>query len=250
MEILGTEGFLTNWEVYNTLTNLAEHQSIPSFDELLQKYKDLSPVIIHNMNKLKKELPFKKEHNAEELRQAEEKLNSAITEHSNLKSLESTIWIRSKVLSYLNNTCSPQQSETIVSSFLSKANDLCKKHRVEIMEQELLQLVNLRPTQKVEMTNIVEEYDERFSEEFCTELIQLIEQELPETNAAPATEIEAVVDDFEYGHELETEYSANVWKVNKREEDDEEQMLVDAAVGARDPADYDDVDDGGGENDD
>lgn len=50
---------------------------------------------------------------------------------------------------------------------------------IPIFRAEKLQLVNLRPTQPVELQLVIEEIEERFNEEEISEIIELVTKHLP-----------------------------------------------------------------------
>ena len=56
-----------------------------------------------------------------------------------------------------------------------------------LQRAEKLQLLNLRPLQPVEIQLIIEEIEERFTEEEITELLELINQYLPNSNNSDIT---------------------------------------------------------------
>ena len=56
-----------------------------------------------------------------------------------------------------------------------------------LQRAEKLQLLNLRPLQPVEIQLIIEEIEERFTEEEITELLELINQYLPDPNNSDIT---------------------------------------------------------------
>nr|XP_057943506.1 DNA-directed RNA polymerase III subunit RPC9 isoform X2 [Doryrhamphus excisus] len=89
-----------------------------------------------------------------------------------------------ETLNYLSKSPCSRQSPEIVKEFLSTM-----KHQ-KLTKAEKLQLMNHRPQRAVEMQLMVEESEERLSEEQIDELIQTISQLLPgdpeQEDAAPA----------------------------------------------------------------
>merc|ERR1712179_102165 len=76
-------------------------------------------------------------------------------------------------IKYLEKTPCKVQSAEIIQEFLLATKDY------KLTKSEKLQLVNLRPTTPVEMQLIIEDSEERLSEEQVEELIVLVEQHLP-----------------------------------------------------------------------
>ncbi|XP_054611993.1 DNA-directed RNA polymerase III subunit RPC9 [Dunckerocampus dactyliophorus] len=89
-----------------------------------------------------------------------------------------------ETLKYLSKTPCSRQSPEIVKEFLSTM-----KHQ-KLTKAEKLQLMNHRPQTAVEMQLMVEESEERLSEEQIDNLIQTISELLPgnpeQEDAAPA----------------------------------------------------------------
>jgi hypothetical protein len=125
-----------------------------------------------------------------------------------LKPLEGTCWVRSKVLAYLANTPAATQNSEAVATFLSESKSLlaerAKENRVKEEDTrltvcELIQLVNLRPASLVEIHRAIEECEERLSEEDTLALLDLIERTLPtappRAGAGAAAEEEPPQDD-------------------------------------------------------
>merc|ERR1711962_1073714 len=76
-------------------------------------------------------------------------------------------------IKYLEKTPCKLQSPEIIHDFLLATKDY------KLTKAEKLQLINLRPTTPVEMQLIIEDSEERLSEEQVDELIVLVEQHLP-----------------------------------------------------------------------
>ncbi|XP_077597053.1 DNA-directed RNA polymerase III subunit RPC9 [Stigmatopora nigra] len=101
----------------------------------------------------------------------EQKKDSGKSKHSAGQQNLNTIMY--ETLKYLSKTPSSRQRPEMVQAFLSTMRD----HK--LTKAEKLQLLNHRPQTAVEMQLMVEESEERFSEEQIEELIQTISQLLP-----------------------------------------------------------------------
>ncbi|KAA0203858.1 hypothetical protein HAZT_HAZT006749 [Hyalella azteca] len=83
---------------------------------------------------------------------------------------------------YLQGTACSSQSPEVIRNFLIATRSL------KITKIEKLQILNLRPTSIVELQLILEEVEERFSEEEMQEMTNLIQELLPPTSASPQAE--------------------------------------------------------------
>lgn len=77
-------------------------------------------------------------------------------------------------LHYLQKTPCRNQSPEIIHTFLEAIKDF------KLTKAEKLQLINLRPTTPVEMQLIIEDSEERLTEEQVDQLIELVEHHLPD----------------------------------------------------------------------
>ncbi|XP_071521891.1 DNA-directed RNA polymerase III subunit RPC9 [Panulirus ornatus] len=80
-------------------------------------------------------------------------------------------------LKYLEKTPCRNQSPEIIQRFLDAVKEF------KLTKAEKLQLINLRPTTPVEMQLIIEESEDRLTEEQVEELISLVELHLPDDTA-------------------------------------------------------------------
>ena len=78
-----------------------------------------------------------------------------------------------ETIQYLNQTQATQQKPELIANFLSKLA------KFGLTKAEKLQFVNLLPTTPVEIQLIVEESEERLTEEQVEELLQIVESFLP-----------------------------------------------------------------------
>ncbi|KAK7072644.1 hypothetical protein SK128_024423 [Halocaridina rubra] len=77
-------------------------------------------------------------------------------------------------LKYLEKTPCRNQSPEVIHGFLESVKDF------KLTKAEKLQLINLRPTTPVEMQLIIEDSEERLTEEQVDQLIALVEHHLPD----------------------------------------------------------------------
>lgn len=105
-----------------------------------------------------------------------------------LKPLENTCWVRSRVLNYLQNTPASTQNGAAVEEFLRESkkllqdraeSDVVKQENTRLTVCELIQLINLRPASLVEIHRAIEECEERLTEEDTLALLDLIDRTLP-----------------------------------------------------------------------
>ncbi|KAI6216317.1 hypothetical protein M3Y99_01826600 [Aphelenchoides fujianensis] len=77
-------------------------------------------------------------------------------------------------IKYLEATPAAQQSEANVRALMKEMQ------KFKMTPAELLQVVNLRPRNLVDIEMILEECDERYTEEQTAEMLDLIKRHLPE----------------------------------------------------------------------
>ncbi|KAG7169593.1 DNA-directed RNA polymerase III subunit RPC9-like [Homarus americanus] len=80
-------------------------------------------------------------------------------------------------LKYLEKTPCRNQTPEIIQRFLQSVKEF------KLTKAEKLQLINLRPTTPVEMQLIIEESEDRLTEEQVEELISLVELHFSDNNA-------------------------------------------------------------------
>ena len=79
-------------------------------------------------------------------------------------------------LKYLENSSCVQQTKQIIEEFYAK----CKQYN--LTKVEILQLLNQRPASAVELQLIIEDSEERFTIEQMDDLLDLINNCLPQTS--------------------------------------------------------------------
>ncbi|XP_076066695.1 RNA polymerase III subunit I isoform X1 [Oratosquilla oratoria] len=82
-------------------------------------------------------------------------------------------------LKYLEKTACRSQNPEVIHAFLNALKDY------KLTKAEKLQLLNLRPTTPVHMQLIIEDSEERLSEEQVEELLDIVQRYLPDENGAP-----------------------------------------------------------------
>ena len=78
-----------------------------------------------------------------------------------------------ETLKYLEQTPCVEQNQTILTQFYQQVK------KFNLKKEELLQILNLRPTTPVELQLIIEDSETRLTEAESTELIELIRTLLP-----------------------------------------------------------------------
>lgn len=101
--------------------------------------------------------------------------------------------IRYETVSYLEDTPCKKQNSTIIGNFLKEIND--KAFR--LTKSEKLEILNQRPTNLIELQLLVEESEERFSEDAMNEILTLIEKTIPLETNTEETKLELKQDNIE-----------------------------------------------------
>ncbi|KAF9362680.1 hypothetical protein BGX34_005690 [Mortierella sp. NVP85] len=92
--------------------------------------------------------------------------------------------IEFEVQKYLGaSPCSTQSPEQIAALRKAFAG-------YEFMKAELVQILNLRPRTPVELILIIEEFEERFTLEDCTRMLQIIAEALPRVDDVPMEDVD------------------------------------------------------------
>lgn len=122
-----------------------------------------------------------------------------------------------ETVKFLEDTPANRQSEQNVREFMLKLKEL----NFPLTKAEKLQILNHRPTTLVELQLLIEECEERFSEEALQQLIEIINKTLPAT--VEEVEEEAVEEDEEEEEEDEEEDEDE-----NNEDTDKEETMEDA----------------------
>ena len=83
-----------------------------------------------------------------------------------------------ETLKCLEQTPCVQQTPTIISQMCEKLKSF------DLRKKEILQILNLRPTTPVELQLIIEDLETRLTDTQSNELIEIIKNHLPSTDAA------------------------------------------------------------------
>lgn len=78
-----------------------------------------------------------------------------------------------EITQYLENSACAKQSPEIIATFMKAVEPF------KLTKAEILQLLNLRPRTAVEIQLIVEESEERLTEEQIYELLEIVKENLP-----------------------------------------------------------------------
>ncbi len=89
-------------------------------------------------------------------------------------------------LKYLEKTPCIHQTSAILNDFLRKCEDY--KNKFKLTKIEKLQILNLRPSSAVELQYIIEDSEERFTIEQMDELLEFIQDNLPNDSSNIAIE--------------------------------------------------------------
>lgn len=116
----------------------------------------------------------------EDLRRKTTKAHNAQMKIQRLKELENACWVRKQVLKYFSAHPPGSQTEDGIAKFLKEFPSLVGDG-VTLSKLEVLQLINLRPTTLVEMYRIIEECEQRMSEEQVEALLELVQCTVPVT---------------------------------------------------------------------
>jgi hypothetical protein len=178
--IAGQERLLTNYEVIEVLksTRAAKYPGFHLLQQQISEAKrkaavkrdDIVPADLHQL------------HAADEL------CDEGTKDGRFLQGIEHSVWIRDKVLGYMNKHPAGAQDKACIRIFLSKLKTLMAG--VELMKIEILMLINLRPTTLVGIHTIIDRCDDRLSEQQTLALQQLIIECLPAPAPPPQPETE------------------------------------------------------------
>jgi|EP00900_Chrysochromulina_parva_P023011 hypothetical protein len=78
--------------------------------------------------------------------------------------------ISEQVLTYLGGTCCAAETEKRLAAFLTAVAPF------KLMQGEILSLINIQPRSRAVISTLVEEYEERLTEEQTFQLLQLCQQ--------------------------------------------------------------------------
>jgi DNA-directed RNA polymerase subunit F len=110
---------------------------------------------------------------------------------SKSKSLRKHNTVLYEAIKYLKDTPAASQTESSIKELMIDLQKLFK-----LTSAEVLQIVNLRPKSNTELAMIIEECEDRYTEQQLQEISTLILLHLPDTDT---TTIEATVDSAEEG---------------------------------------------------
>ncbi|KAK9767783.1 hypothetical protein K7432_002119 [Basidiobolus ranarum] len=102
---------------------------------------------------------------------------------------ENLLTVEFEVLQFLGETACATQSQEQLTNFLEAVKSY------GLTRAEKLQILNLRPRSAVEIHLLIEECEERFSQERLEELIQLVKKTLPRDDDDDDNEVDEENDD-------------------------------------------------------
>lgn len=172
MKILDANaGLLTNYEVLSSLkdSQMARYnydvfkKEVRQYRATENKARHLKGKVFFGMSPHEKELWLKSKEAGNDLKK--------------IKSAEHVCWVKDKVISYLSRFSPGQQTDQNVSDFLAAAAPYIAV--AKLGQGEILQLINLRPTSLVEIHRVIEECEERLTQDQVEELLKCIQDTLP-----------------------------------------------------------------------
>jgi len=105
---------------------------------------------------------------------------------------KSLLTVTLETLAFLENSPAGVQEEHHLKEFAAQLSELCRQSKndngqnLQLSKDEVIQLINNRPTSAVEIQLLLENSEERFSEEQVEKLLQIVEECLP----APLEEVD------------------------------------------------------------
>lgn len=135
-------------------------------------------------------------------------VESAQSAYLRLRPLEETVWLQEKVIAYLKwleesnygsgSAASPvllTQRRDDQKQFLSAATQYLDKQNVHLTKTEFASILNLVPVSTVELSIIIEEREERLTQEQTDELVRLVKVHLRQADEEAEAAVETQADD-------------------------------------------------------
>ena len=111
-----------------------------------------------------------------------------------LYKLDDTAWVKEKVLSYLENKPCKAQDMLIIQKFVQniikltgKINDFSDYNSTSLTRGELLQLIDIRPENEVELEYIIQMLHDRLDETIIQQILTCIKTDLPDPTTIKPT---------------------------------------------------------------
>ena len=124
---------------------------------------------------------------------------------------KSLLTVTLETLSWLEDSPAGVQEEHHIKEFAQQLSEMCKESKddcgrsLQLSKQEVIHLINHRPGSAVEIQLLLENSEERFTEEQVEKLIQIVEECLP----APAVEEDEEVEEGNSAEKEEEEEITN-----------------------------------------
>ena len=115
---------------------------------------------------------------------------------------KSLLTVTLETLSWLENSPAGVQEEHHIKEFAQQLSDLCQEGSMQLSNEEVVQLINHRPGSAVEIQLLLENSEERFTEDQVEKLIQIVDECLP---APPEEEDENEEEGVDKGNDEETD---------------------------------------------
>ena len=92
---------------------------------------------------------------------------------------KSLLTVTLETLSWLENSPAGVQEEHHIKEFAQQLSDLCQEGSMQLSKEEVVQLINHRPGSAVEIQLLLENSEERFTEDQVEKLLQIVDECLP-----------------------------------------------------------------------
>ena len=115
---------------------------------------------------------------------------------------KSLLTVTLETLSWLENSPAGVQEEHHIKEFAQQLSDLCQEGSMQLSKEEVVQLINHRPGSAVEIQLLLENSEERFTEDQVEKLLQIVDECLP---ALPQEEDDNEEEAIDKGNDEETD---------------------------------------------
>ena len=156
----GNVGLLTNYEVFQHIKSFSSHNYSLHQNEIIR----LKSSISHSDSMTGSQRA------------------DFVLKLTNLELKSESIWLSNEIIKYLLLQPCKEQSEENISNFIFSLTEFLSNNNLSLTNTEILQLINHRPTQLVEIHRIIEECEERLGEEDTLAVLDLIQKHMKTGN--------------------------------------------------------------------